>query len=215
LSAVLDKVLKGETAGQAWLGLRPAVLEFDDAARLGYPSVAGVLVAGLPQGSPAAVAGVVADDIITGIDGTALDSPFTLRALLYVRSPGDRVTLEVFRGGVTRKVKVELKAVDANDPPRLYSEEFGASVEKPDEATLFRFGLRSGAEVDYFDHRGTAWKLGLRSGDIVTKVNGEGFSTLVEFRELFLRARTTGTVSVIYIESISGVERESRIEITK
>jgi S1-C subfamily serine protease len=59
-------------------------------------------------GSPAAQAGLAAGDIITAVDGTALDATHPLDLVMSQRAPGASVTLDVLRNGQTTKVTVTL-----------------------------------------------------------------------------------------------------------
>ncbi|TMC47155.1 MAG: PDZ domain-containing protein [Chloroflexi bacterium] len=51
----------------------------------------GAQVTSVQQGSPADDAGLAAGDVITGLDGTTVDSPTTLRSAILRHHPGDRV----------------------------------------------------------------------------------------------------------------------------
>ena len=55
------------------------------------PSAAGAVVGGVPAGTPADRAGIAAGDVITSVDGTAIDSPSALTAALHTHKPGDVV----------------------------------------------------------------------------------------------------------------------------
>ena len=62
----------------------------------GVPStstVAGALIAGVIEGTPAADAGLAAGDVVTAVDGTAVTSADALSAALAQREPGESVTL--------------------------------------------------------------------------------------------------------------------------
>ena len=59
-------------------------------------------------GSPAAAAGLAAGDIITAVDGTALDATHTLDLVMSQFAPGQTATLNVLRGGQSTKVSVTL-----------------------------------------------------------------------------------------------------------
>jgi serine protease Do len=61
---------------------------------------------GVVQGSPAARAGIRNGDIITNVNGTAIDQRNSLATLLAQYVPGDKVTLTLLRGG--RAIKVDL-----------------------------------------------------------------------------------------------------------
>ena len=68
----------------------------------------GVAVTSVRTGTPASQAGLAAGDVITALDGTSVKSPSRLEALIAAKSPGDRVTLSVNRGGSQRTIVVTL-----------------------------------------------------------------------------------------------------------
>src|SRR6476661_4449369 len=57
-------------------------------------------------GGPAAQAGLQAGDIVTAVDGTALDATHPLDLVMSQHAPGDTVTLDVLRGGQTLQLQV-------------------------------------------------------------------------------------------------------------
>ncbi|MCJ1698086.1 S1C family serine protease [Rathayibacter festucae] len=59
----------------------------------GASTPAGALIAGVIEGTPAAAAGLVAGDVVTAVDGTAVASGDALSADLAQREPGESVTL--------------------------------------------------------------------------------------------------------------------------
>jgi len=61
----------------------------------GYPAIAGVGVAGITAGTPAARAGLVPGDVITSIGGHAVTSAMSLRSVLAAYHPGDRAGLHL------------------------------------------------------------------------------------------------------------------------
>jgi putative serine protease PepD len=68
----------------------------------------GARVASVRSGTPAAKAGIKAGDVITKVDGTSVGSSDELQQAIDGRKPGDRVTLEIRRGGKTVTVHVTL-----------------------------------------------------------------------------------------------------------
>lgn len=74
----------------------------------------GVVVRGVVAGGPAATAGLVAGDVITAVDGTAVDSATTLGELMNAHHPGQKVTLSwTTATGATHSATVAL----ASGPP--------------------------------------------------------------------------------------------------
>jgi S1-C subfamily serine protease len=58
--------------------------------------------------SPAATAGLKAEDIITAIDGQAIDQEHPLDLVLLTHAPGDTVTLTVLRDGASQSIDLTL-----------------------------------------------------------------------------------------------------------
>lgn len=77
-------------ARHAWLGVE------------GRRTAEGPLVAVVVEGSPAALAGLEAGDVLLSADGQPLASMATLAALIRDREPGDRLRIEYRRDGVER-----------------------------------------------------------------------------------------------------------------
>ena len=59
----------------------------------GGSSASGATLANVLPGSPAAKAGLTGGDVITSVDGRAVDSPTTLTSLLGAHKPGDHVSI--------------------------------------------------------------------------------------------------------------------------
>jgi S1-C subfamily serine protease len=62
------------------------------------PNRAGVLVAGVTQGSPAQKSGVIVGDIIYGFDARAIKAPSDLQAAVTGIAAGSMSVLKLFRG---------------------------------------------------------------------------------------------------------------------
>ena len=121
-----------ETSGKvtyAYLGVQGQTLTADVAHLLGVDVERGVLIADVSAGSPAADAGlrggdrqqalqgqvyVTGGDVITEIDGKAVDGMEELAALITQHKPGDTLTLTIVRGGATEKVAVTLAERPSN-----------------------------------------------------------------------------------------------------
>ncbi len=59
----------------------------------GSATAAGVTVAGVENGSPAATAGLVAGDVIESVDGQSVDSQAAVAAIMAAHHPGDKVSI--------------------------------------------------------------------------------------------------------------------------
>jgi membrane-associated protease RseP (regulator of RpoE activity) len=96
------------------LGPRFRVEPFDpDQMPFALPDVGsmeGALVMQVSEDSPAAAAGLQSGDLITALDGEAIEGPEGLTEAVADHQPGDEVTLTVYRlmGGEEREVRVTL-----------------------------------------------------------------------------------------------------------
>jgi S1-C subfamily serine protease len=81
------------------LGVEVKDLTKEEAEKLGLPEGHGVRVVRSVESGPAAVAGLMADDIILSIDGADVTDMKDLIAIIQARSPGEQVLLRVSRNG--------------------------------------------------------------------------------------------------------------------
>lgn len=100
-----------------WLGVRYIMLDEQIADLNDLPVDKGALVvsgdrrgelAVLPD-SPAAKAGLKSYDIILEMEGEEIDQDHTLSEAIHEYSPGDKVTLMVWREGEKKEIEVELE----------------------------------------------------------------------------------------------------------
>jgi S1-C subfamily serine protease len=68
----------------------------------------GALIEVVESGSPAEKAGIQVSDLITAVNGVAVDANHALADLIRARKPGDKVTLSLLRKGNSRSVEVTL-----------------------------------------------------------------------------------------------------------
>lgn len=68
----------------------------------------GVVVVNVTKGTPASDAGLQPGDVITEMDGTAVENTSHFRYLLYKHKVGDTVTIKYVRNGNTEEVKLHL-----------------------------------------------------------------------------------------------------------
>ena len=95
---VVPQLLKGETITRPWLGISSGPA----------PSGDGAQVQSVTAGSPAQSAGVRAGDVITKLGGAAISGPDAVADAIANREPGDRVTIELRRGGAEQTLQLTL-----------------------------------------------------------------------------------------------------------
>ena len=111
----------------------------DLVAGLGLSGNQGVIVSDLDPGGPAEAAGLRVQDIIVAIDGVPVDSVPIFGLNLYLRTSGDRVSLEVMRG--SQKMTLRVPVIEpAHDLSRL------ADLSDPKKDLIPRLGI-TGATI--------------------------------------------------------------------
>ena len=89
--------------GIGYIPLNPAI-----ASQLGTSATQGAVILNVVPGSPAASAGLQARDIVTAVDGTALQGESQLALIIHNHKPGDTLDLTVLRGSQTLDIKITL-----------------------------------------------------------------------------------------------------------
>lgn len=93
---------------RGWMGVGLQEIDPVLAKHLGDPDLEGTVVGQVYPGTPAANAGLEVGDIIVGLDGRSIDDSGTLVRNVGTRAPGEKVELQVLRGGESIDVKVKL-----------------------------------------------------------------------------------------------------------
>lgn len=94
--------------GLADLGLEGTTVDATAAAQLQLPVSQGVLVASVDANGPAAQAGLKAGDVIVRINNIAVTDEARLLDNVLNKRPGERVTLQVYRGSQLLTMNVTL-----------------------------------------------------------------------------------------------------------
>ncbi len=113
---IISQVLAGDAIQRPYIGVFFTEIDAQLAQDEGLAVDKGVLIRGdASSGQPGVIANGPADkaglrdgDIITKIDGQAIDATHQLDVALLEHGPGDTVTLTVLRDGRTQKVDVKL-----------------------------------------------------------------------------------------------------------
>ena len=104
---IIDELIEqGYVSGRPAIGIQAQTL--DIRAQFFYHLPSGIIVTGVLEDSDAAQKGLATDDVIVGLNRTAVESLEDLVAAKNDLSAGDTVTLMVYRGGSYYQVDVVL-----------------------------------------------------------------------------------------------------------
>jgi C-terminal processing protease CtpA/Prc len=147
----------------------------------------GVRIELVEPDSPADRAGIQEGDVITHLDGEKVISPRDVREFLRNLKEAKEVNIEVLRDGqpVTLSVTPE-KRDQIMRGFRFGGRQIGVNVQSldPDLASYFKVEPNSGLLISRVDREGPAAEAGVRSGDILTHIDGKRVSDPEDVRRM-------------------------------
>jgi serine protease Do len=179
---IYDQLRRSGKIVRGWLGveIENVSAATDEAASEGYQADTGVLVRGVLHGSPATDE-LRPGDIVTKLNGRAIDDVTELRDKIAVQAPGSEVTLDVFRDGKDVDVKVKLGEQPAhlqelaeNSPADAeHASALGLQLQNVTDELSQQYGSdeKSGAVVTEVAPNSPAAQAGIQPGDVITHVN--------------------------------------------
>ena len=165
---------------RGWIGVQIQPVTADIADSLGLKKAEGALVSEPQNDSPAAKAGIVAGDVITTLDGTAVKDAHALARKIGTMAPGTSVKLGILHDGSEKTVTVALGTLpderQASAAPQNGSENgtprLGLTL-----APASAVGGNQGVAVTAVDPTGPAADHGMKSGDVILDVAGKMVSS--------------------------------------
>jgi S1-C subfamily serine protease len=110
LARVVDPLLADGRIARAWLGIGLQPVQIPDSFHQSAGRESGLMVVGLAGGGPAETAGILPGDIVLDIDGSEVNRPRALSALLAPDRIGQTAVLRVLRAGAVQAVNVTIAA---------------------------------------------------------------------------------------------------------
>jgi len=219
-----------------WLGVSIAEVTPEKAKELKLSAEHGVLITDVEADSPAAKAGLKANDIVTEFNAQRVEGTVQFRRLVQETPPGRTVQLTVWRDGRSQRVSVQVG--EQRDRVRSRVQIF------PRRDFEFRFPLPeifigvdrtprlgihaedlSGQLGEYFGAPGgegvlvrevlpntPAEKAGLKAGDVITKIDGERVRNLSDLREKLREKRDQKTRALTVLRKGSELSLNMEVE---
>lgn len=202
---VINSLKTTGSVARGWIGIQIQPVTSDIADSLGLKSTKGALVAEPQKGSPAIGAGIKSGDVITAVNGDAVDGPRELARRIAAYGPDKKVDLTVWRDGGEKTIPVTLGTLPADKQAK-------ADTSEPTEnehSKLASFGLelapaasmagagKDGVVVSDIDPDGVAAQKGLKVGDVILDVAGKTVSKPSEVSAALDDAKKSGHKAVL------------------
>ncbi|WP_460616841.1 S1C family serine protease [Hymenobacter ruber] len=175
-SKVVDDLLKYKVVQRALLGVQIQEVDAKLASEKKLNTLNGVYVQGLTQGSAASQAGLKMGDIITQINGVAVNTSSQLQEQVARFRPGDKIKVSYTRGGTAGLAEAILR--NATGTTGIVREDAIAAAIKYEGATiaavpardLAKLGLEGGAKISGI--KGSNFReTGMADGFIITRID--------------------------------------------
>lgn len=194
--SIMDQILKKGKVSRGFMGILPQELTPEMAKSFGMPNGHGVAIAEVTGNSPAEKAGMKVGDVITAINGDAIEDVNAFRLQVAGFAPGTTIHLKVVREGKTMELPVilgefNLEAESRGGAPGNNlpgSGEKGAlrGVSVQALTSDLRRELQlpegtTGVVITDVDSDSPAAAAGLDQGDVIAQVNHRPVNTVADF----------------------------------
>ena len=199
---VLDDLISKGRVTRGVIGIRPETLKPETAERLSLPAgTRGALIASVTKGLPAYKAGLKEGDVITAINGTAINSDSAMRRFVGETKPGTQIRISYLRDGKRSEVTLTVDELDEQALAAASSETmevFGVTVGVVSKEVRDELGLQlgEGVEVTGINRRSPLAAI-IPPGVVVLSINGKKIGTPLDFAETMERASKTGMIKMI------------------
>ena len=188
--SVVNAALHGGRIERPWLGASGQDVTAEIAQGLGFDRPGGVLINDVYPDGPADRAGLRKGDVVTAIDGRAVEDPQSLTYFLALKPIGQTAEITVRRQRQPLTLRVGL-AIAPEVPPRHVTDLAGnqplagARVANLSPALAEELGLDSlamarGVIIMAVNRLSPAQRLRLRPGDVLVRINNREIRTVAD-----------------------------------
>ena len=221
MNKVVDDLKKYGTVQRALLGISGSdVSAYIDGQRdkgneVDLGTVNGIYVAEVSADGAAAAAGLTAGDVITAIDGKAIEKFGQLQEILVNHRPGDKVTVTYLRDRKQHTAQLTLRNIQGTTSAvqNLDSESMGAALRPLTDKEKLQLNLPYGLVVSAI-RDGKMKDAGLTKGLVIMKVNDQEMRTIDDFEEA-VKAANLSPDRVLWIraKTQSGINKSFAVEL--
>ena len=216
---IIDQLKAHGEVRRGWLGVRLASVPDETALQLGLKENTGALVSSVSKPSPAATAGLEAEDVIVRFDGQDVTAMRSLPRLVAQTPVGKTVNVEYFRKGQKRTAKVVIGRLADDDATQAPTPELGQpktddrrlmglTVAPLSEALRKQYGLKDtvkGIVITAVEADSDAARRDLKPGDVIVEAQDEAVTTPAELVERIDKVRKSGRKQILLrIENAKG-----------
>src|SRR6476646_5034627 len=197
------ELMAGHKIVRPWLGIRIETLGDDPSIRELFKGIdKGVVVRTIEADAPASKSTLRPFDVITHVDGSAIETDSQLQHEILKKKVGQNVELTVWRKGQAIKVAVKTgeepeditrasnQPVQPSEPKPQDLGKFGLQVQEltKDVAERLHLSSQQGVIVTNVEENSIAGAQGIEREDVITEVDGKPVTSVQSFRDALNKA---------------------------
>ena len=197
---VMDQLTRTGKVSRGQLGLIVQKVSTDIASSLNLKDARGVIISQVQPGSAAERAGLKQGDVITALNGAAVDTPNEFRNRIAATAPGTEVRLAILRDNREQQLSAQLGEFRpetetsngaSSDSTSNNTGKLGVGIEPLTPEAKSQLGLSAttqGVLVREVDPIGPAAQAGLERGDVIEQVNQQPVRSATDIKTALERS---------------------------
>ena len=190
-----DLIEKGYVV-RSWLGVYIQPVEDKVARALDLKNRDGALVSDIVEDSPAEKAGIKVGDVIKEFNGIKITDTAHLKNVVSSTAPGNKSKVLIVRDGDWKTINITLEEIEAESRTFASDDDndmsLGLEVKNLSSTLAERFNLDAdidGVVVTNIDKNSNAYEVGIRVGDVITRVGTKKVLSTSDFKNLVKEAK--------------------------
>ena len=171
---IYEDILEFGDVQRGLLGVTGQSLNSQNSNELGIDITEGFYINDTDPNMGAHIAGIRKGDIIQQIDNVKINKFADLSGYLNSKRPGDKLNVKIFRNNKSLNIGVQLKR-------STYVQFYGMQLKDASESELDEVNAENGVKV-VINRNGTLFRMGIRSGYILTEINNTQISNTSELK---------------------------------
>ncbi len=201
---VVEQLKSKGRVTRGWLGILIQDVNRELAESFGMKQPRGAVVLRILEDSPASKAGFKVGDVVVDFNGISINRSSDLPIAVGSTKTGSKVKVKVIREGKSRTLKVVIEELPSEEeladsspdkPSKL--NRIGASVSDLTEAQRDSLNIQKGGVYVQKTGKGPARESGIKSGDVILKLNGVDIKNAKHFRSLVKKLPTGKSLPIL------------------
>lgn len=193
---IMKELIEHGEVHPAWIGVEVQSLDESLARSLGLSGRRGVIVTQLSPRGPGEKAGLKRGDLIISVGKERVTNKQEFLDAISSYTGGSPIELQIIREGREAGIKVIAQALGPKEAALRAEELLGIKVEEA-QSSRGKDGKVHGVRIKTIEPHSTAYKVGIRQGDLIRQVNGTEIRSMEDYQSAMARALRRDSVTLL------------------